>query len=88
MYGISTLKCNGSLLTVHILQGLFQFKRENCLKTKLSVTKKLNRNTVSGHGLGFIFIDLIPFFNKWLLFFFSFAETFKNRTSGLFFFFF
>ena len=59
MYGISTLKCNGWLLTVHILQGLFQSKRENCLKTKLSVTKKLNRNTVSGHGLGFIFIDLI-----------------------------
>ena len=56
MYGISTLKCNGWLLTVHILQGLFQSKRENCLKTKLSVTKKLNRNTVSGHGLGFIFM--------------------------------
>lgn len=87
MYGINTLKCNGSLLTVHILQGLFQSKRENCLKTKLSVTKKLNTNTVSGHGLGFIFIDLIPFFNKWLLFFFSFAETFKTVLLAFFFFF-
>lgn len=85
MYGVSTLKCNGWLVTVHIFQGLFQSKRENCLKTKLSLTEKLNINTVSTCGLGFIFVDLIHFFFVMAAIFFSFAETFKNCTVGLFF---